>query len=372
MRKRKHICMQKTFSRVAALCLLGCYSIFFSTCQKEYSYEGGIANGTGSGTAVYTLNGAGGACTGSVLAGDYYAGIPLGQGNTVQLLVDVTVIGTYALTTNAAGGIQFAGSGTFTATGPQTITLAGSGTPLSTGSFPFTPPVGSGCTFLITITVAPPAVAGFTLDCTNAVISANYTPGIALTSANTVVVSVNVTKIGDYSINTDTLDGIHFSAAGTFTTIGSQSVTLTGFGTPELARYLTFTAGVGSSNCSFNLSVIDPEPLATYVLESGFGTPNPCIYTVLGTYYSNTPLTDANNLSMHVFVADIGNFTIATSEINGMTFSYSGTFTTPGAQLVILKGSGTPTAPGTYTFIPQIVGPHPLGGETCAFNIEVQ
>jgi len=55
-----------------------------------------------------------------------------------------------------------------------------------------------------------------------------------------------------------------------------------------------------------------------------------------------------------------------------MTFSYSGVFTSPGAQVVILKGSGTPMTAGTYTFIPQIVGPHPLGGETCAFNIEVQ
>jgi hypothetical protein len=364
--------MQKLISLITAFLLFIFYPIFFTACQKEYSYEGGNSIGTGSGTAVYTLNGAGGACTGSVLMGDYYAGIPLAPGNTVQLLVNVTTIGTYALTTNSVNGIQFSTSGNFTTTGTQTITLTGSGTPVSAGSFPFTPPVGLGCAFIITVTTAAPAVAGFTLDCTNAVINGNYTSGIALTNTNTTVISVNVTKIGDYSINTDTLNGIHFSASGTFASTGNQNVTLIGSGTPEFARYLTFTASSGISSCSFNVSVMDPEPLATYVLESGFGSPNPCIYTVSGTYNSNTPLSNAHTVTIHVFVTYIGNFTVSTSIINGMMFSYSGTFTTTGSQLVVLTGSGTPLAQGTNIFFPQIVGPHPLGGESCSFYIEVQ
>jgi hypothetical protein len=92
----------------------------------------------------------------------------------------------------------------------------------------------------------------------------------------------------------------------------------------------------------------------------------------MGNYSSNVALSNSNTVSIHVSVIALGNFTIATSTINGMMFSYTGTFTTLGAQIVALKGSGTPESPGTYSFIPQIVGPAPLGGQYCGFNVDVQ
>ena len=330
-----------------------------------------------TGTAVYTLEGAGGACTGAVLSGTYYQGVKLEAGNTVQLRVNVTTIGTYALTTNFADGISFSATGTFTTTGEQNITLAGIGTPGSTGSFVFTPPVGAGCTFTVNVTKAPPPMAAFTLQgapgsCTNAIINGSYNPGATLVSSNNIVIYANVTSPGDYSIKTDTVDGITFSASGKFTSTGNQIVTLLGSGTPELARNLSFTPSSGTSGCAFQLSVINNGPLATYVLESGFGNPSPCIYTVSGTYSSNTPLTNANTVSVRVTATVAGNFTIATDPVNGMTFSYSGTFTTTGAQDVLLVGSGTPVSSGSYTLVPQIVGPHPIGGEACGIDIEVQ
>jgi hypothetical protein len=54
-----------------------------------------------------------------------------------------------------------------------------------------------------------------------------------------------------------------------------------------------------------------------------------------------------------------------------MMFSYTGVFSTTGSMDVILYGSGTPLTRGNFTFIPEIVGPHPLGGEACAFFIPV-
>lgn len=92
----------------------------------------------------------------------------------------------------------------------------------------------------------------------------------------------------------------------------------------------------------------------------------------MGNYTSTTALTTSNKVSIRVYVTVIGNFTIATTSVNGITFSYTGSFATTGAQLVVLTGSGTPAAIGTFSFKPQIVGPHPLGGEFCNFDVEVK
>lgn len=369
--------MNKLFSLfIASLFLLVC-TIFFTTCKKEYSYEGGPPNGNASGSAVFTLVGAGGNCTGSIVMGNYYVNTALDANDIVDLQVDVTKIGTYSVSTNSVNGFKFSASGTFTTTGVQTITLSGSGTPASAGNFNFTIPVGLGCSFTITVTATPIKMADFTLagasnECTNANVKGIYISGKALAISNYVDVSVNVISVGAYTLSTDTIDGISFSASGTFTSLGIQIVSLPGSGTPDVPRNLTFTPITGSSHCTFNVTVVNPDPLATYVLESGFGNPSPCIYTVSGIYTAGIPLSNSNFVTIHVFVTVIGNYTIATNTINGITFSYTGAFTTTGAQLAQLNGISTPVTPGTYSFIPQIVGPHPLGGQACAFDIPVK
>jgi hypothetical protein len=75
---------------------------------------------------------------------------------------------------------------------------------------------------------------------------------------------------------------------------------------------------------------------------------------------------------MSVYVQQTGNFTIQTSKVNGMVFSASGNFSSTGSQYITLTGSGTPVTAGSFTLIPQIVGPHPLGGESCAISVTVQ
>ncbi len=351
--------------------------LVLSSCQKEYSFEGCVAGGSAPGTALFTLNGTGGTCTGSVVSGKYNTGNPLGTGNTVQLNVDVTTPGIYCLNTNSTNGMVFSAYGNFTTPGSQTITLTGAGTPVATGNYTFTPPVGAGCSFIVKVDTTSAPMGSFTLagdpnSCINAKIIGDYTAGVPLVSSNTVFINVNVTGTGPYIIKTDTLDGISFSAKGNFTSLGIQTVTLPGSGTPDLPRNLAFTPSGNSSHCSFQLTIQNPGPPATYVLESGFGNPNPCIYTVEGTYSSNVALSASNTASIHVFVTVLGNFTIATNTVNGMIFSYTGSFTTLGAQYIALKGSGTPVSSGTYSFAPQIVGPAPLGGASCAFDIDVQ
>ena len=237
---------------------------------------------------------------------------------------------------------------------------------------------GGGSSTLTPPPPPPPTVsnASFTLtgapnNCYDADVNGTYISGVRLSSANTVDINVNVTAIGNYSLTTDTINGVWFSRSGTFTNTGNQIITLNGNGIPEFPRNLIFTPLTGNSSCKLNITIRDPEPLAVYVLESGSGNPNPCIETISGTYTAGLSLSNSNMVSIRVYVVYRGNFTIATNTVNGMTFSYTGNFTTIGAQDVILYGSGTPLTRGNFTFIPEIVGPHPLGGQACAFFIQV-
>src|SRR6185436_14857736 len=95
--------------------------------------------------------------------------------------------------------------------------------------------VGSGSSAAVyTLTGAPGACGSFTPQGT-------YTQNTALTSANTVTVQVNVTTLGTYSLSTNTVSGISFSASGTFSTLGVQTVIMAGTGTPTASGSLAFT-----------------------------------------------------------------------------------------------------------------------------------
>jgi hypothetical protein len=367
--------MNKSASFITLATILLLPVLFFITCQKEYSYEGGPLSSSSSGTGVYTFVGAGGPCSGATVNGNYYAGTALDAGNTVQLQVDVTTAGTYTLSTSF-NGMKFSASGSFSGTGIQFITLTGSGAPVTEGTVSLHTPGSPNCSFTVIVNKAPVVQANFILSgapnaCTTATVKGNYFPGVDLTASNTVTIDVDVSAVGAYTIKTDTIDGISFSASGTFTSTGSQTVILTGSGTPNTARNLTFTPRSGSSGCTFLIEVIPSGVLATYVLESGFGSPSPCIATFSGSYTAGTVLDNSNNVTIRVFVTVAGNFAIATDVVNGMIFTYSGNFTTTGLQFVTLQGSGSATTAGTFSFVPQIVGPHPLGGQSCGFNITV-
>lgn len=90
--------------------------------------------------------------------------------------------------------------------------------------------------------------------CSNPVVSGIYQAGTALNSANTVRLSVVVTRAGTYSIATKTVDGILFSGSGKFTSIGNQNVILKGTGNPEVAGVFEFAPSANA--CSFPLTVL--------------------------------------------------------------------------------------------------------------------
>ncbi len=128
-------------------------SLFFISCEKEYSCEG-CAGASLAGTAIYSLNGGTASCTGAVVSGSYVAGTAVTAGNTVLLQVQVDSIGSYAVSSTNNNGLVFSGSGNFTGTGSQSILLTATGTPVAAGDFNYT--AGTpGCSFTVT---ASPAI----------------------------------------------------------------------------------------------------------------------------------------------------------------------------------------------------------------------
>jgi len=257
----------------------------------------------------------------------------------------------------------------------QTLILAGKGIPAKPGDFSFTPGVTPACDFTVTVTDSVVAVSDYTLmgapnGCENYQVNGQYTMGKDLTPENIVAINVNVGALGDYTIHTDTLNGISFSASGTFTKTGPQIINLMGSGNPGQAGHLIFTPKADNgSGCSFDLTVQNPGPPAVYVIESG---QNLCIGSAAGAYTAGTPLTAANTYTLRVYVSELGYFTIATKSVNGVYFYYTGQFTTKDVQMVTLQGYGTPSSIGDFTLTPEIIGPAPLGGTACDFTLPVK
>lgn len=310
-----------------------------SVCTFSVSVSGGTTV-----PASYSLGGSPGTCTGFTLAGTYIAGTPLTSANTVTLSVNVTAIGAYTISTTSVNGIVFSASGQFTTTGPQNVTLTGSGTPAAAGTFPVSVNGSSGCSFSLNCT--SPGVytlGGAGSNCTGVVLSGSYIAGIALTAANTAVIDVDVTVAGSYSISTTTVNGIKFSAAGSFTVTGPQTLTLTGSGTPAAAGVFNFPVTGGSSTCSLSVTV-SPTPVSAYSLVCAGIVTN-------GTYYVGIALGASNTISVSVNVTSIGTYTISSlPAVNGISFSKTGVFTSMGVQLVILQGTGTPAAAGPFNY----------------------
>jgi hypothetical protein len=192
----------------------------------------------------------------------------------------------------------------------------------------------------------PPAV--FTLggspgNCTGVTLNGTYRAGFPLTASNTAVVNVNVSSVGLFTISTTTVNGMQFSASGTFTSATPQAVTLTGTGTPITATLTNLPVTGGASTCNIAVPV-NPAPVAAYTLDcTGLN--------VNGTYYVGSAVNASNTISLPVNVTAIGSYTItSTSSVNGITFSKTGTFTATGIQTVVIPGTGTPAVAGPFNY----------------------
>jgi len=239
----------KTILKFAPLVLF----IILISCQKETSFEKG--NSTASVGSLATD--ASGNCLGAVISGTYYKDTALKASNYVDVTVQVDTAGSYTISTDTVNGYYFKASGTFTATGTQTVRLVGGGKPLATGSNIFTVTYnGTVCDFTILVTAPAGGSAAFTITCTGATPAGTYVVGTALTAGNTITLNVNVTTAGTWSVTTaPAVNGLVFSNTGTFATTGTNTITLNGTGTPAAAGTFTFTVTGGTGTCTFQCTV---------------------------------------------------------------------------------------------------------------------
>jgi len=210
--------------------LLAFLSVLFFGCQKEISFE--LGNSKASVGSLQT-DGSGG-CTGAIVSGNFFKDSTLTASHFATVTVNVDSAGSYLIRTDTVQGYYFSAIGNFSSTGAQTVKMRGYGKPLSVGTHIFTLTYnGTVCEFAVTVMAGTGGTAAFTVNCSTATVNGVYAPGIALTSANTVVLNVNVTGVGTWSISTaPAVNGIIFSESGNFTATGAQLITLTASGTP--------------------------------------------------------------------------------------------------------------------------------------------
>ena len=336
------------------LYLLALGFIFILGCQKEESFELPSTPAGGS-----LQDDASGDCLPKTVNGVYAVGQALvPTTNTMTVAVSVTKTGTYTVYTDTVNGYFFRTTGTFTTLGTTNVTLHGNGTPIALGTNNFV--VTFDTTFCdIQVTVTSPAVftlAGAPNACTTPVIAGDYGKDVPLTAANTVILNVNVTTAGNYNVTTTAVNGMTFSGSGNLA-VGAQTILLTGSGTPTTAGANTIPLSVGTSICSFTITVAAPG-VGTLGGAGGACTPS----TVNGIYTAGTPLDASNTVSIQVNVTTAGAFTITTNTVGGMSFSFNGNLAL-GTQTVNLLGTGTPAGTGAQNFTVT------LGAGTCTFSI---
>jgi len=224
----------KTLSKISSLLIFT--SVIFMACQKETSFEQGSSTASVGSLSVD----ASGNCLGAVVSGTYMKDTAIKASNYVDVSVKVDTVGTYIISSDTVNGYYFKATGTFGATGTQTVRLVGGGKPLVIGTNIFRVTYnGTVCDFTVTVTAPPPPTGGtaaFTFNCTGATPVGTYVAGTALTAANTITLNVTVTTVGTWSVTTSpAVNGITFSGTGTFATTGAQTILLTGSGTPTAA-----------------------------------------------------------------------------------------------------------------------------------------
>jgi hypothetical protein len=335
--------------------------IVITGCQKELSFELGNTPAKGSLQSDVT-----GDCLPKTVSGIFVAGTPLVPAtNTISVSVNVTRTGVYTVYTDTVNGYFFRSTGTFSTLGANTVILRSNGTPFINGSDNFV--VNFDSTFCdIQVTVLPvgsgPATytltgSGTPASCTTPILSGTYVKGGAMNVTNTVVLNVNTTVAGTYSITTVLTNGMTFSGTGSLA-VGVGTITLIGSGTPVNSGNITIPVTFNTTNCNFVIPVLDP---VAGTLGGGPGACTPV--TPSGTYTINVPLTATNTIQVQITTAAIGPYSVTTNTVAGISFSGSGTSTGVAGQTITLLGTGTPTASGTQNFTIT------FGTSTCTFSI---
>jgi hypothetical protein len=209
---------------------------------------------------IAIVNG-GGTCN-ATAAGSYKKDSVLTTANTVSIAHNFATTGSFTVTTDTINGYYFNKTVAVPSIGNTNIVLDGFGTPLATGTNNFTLHFGDGTTCGFSITVINGT--GGSTGC--GIANGTYIAGTALASTNTVTAQHVYPTTGSYTVTTNTVNGISFSApAQSITGSGTPTnLTLVGTGTPAAAGTFTYNLDYNDgTNCSFTVTVAPGGSVST-------------------------------------------------------------------------------------------------------------
>lgn len=209
-------------------------------------------------------------------------------------------------------------------------------------------------------------------DCSAISVKGKYASGVALDGSNYLTISVQVTKVGSYTISvvTGTNNGYYFYTSGQFLSTGNITVNIPGVGTPtnftvsgDLGDQLIISIN-GNEVCDNKyIKVEDSSIKPDYSLKCN-------TISINGNYIAGTALTESNTITLTLNASATAAgaiYEITTETINGIFFSGSGVLVA-GNNNVTLLGSGTPTTNGTNTY--QLTTNSTIvGGTTCTVSL---
>lgn len=329
-------------------------AFLISSCQKELSFEEGTARGS--------LKKSGGDCLGATQVGTFKKDTLLTASSYVDIQVDITQTGTYAIKTDTLNGYSFSATGIVAVEGVNTIRLLASGRPVAPALDVFTVKFDTtSCQINIVVsgtggggaTAAKFTLVGSPSTCTGAKQSNNFYANIPTTPANRDTVFVNVTQAGTYTINSGAaVNGLIFSASGTLAVGTNVPIILTATGTPSAVGSNSFPLITSSpnnvSNCGFTIITQATPAPATFTINCA--TPA----TQTGTFQQGTPLTSSSKITLSVTPLTTGIYSITTNIRNGVSYIGGGNFSTTATQNVDLYASpinNIPDSAGTFPYI---------------------
>lgn len=237
------------------------FFVLFCSCQREFSLENGQ---TSAGSLQKGINGN---CQPITIGGTYINGQNLGDTNYLEVMVNVTAPGLYLIKTDTVNGYSFKASGSFSDNGTVSVRLTGLGNPVISDTDHFTVTYNTSiCQAVVPVGTNAIGPAVFTLTgapdiCMSDTIYGSYVKSISLDTNDIVKISLNVTTSGTYAISTNVVNGYSFSASGTFSATGVQTVNLAASGIPVNIGTDKFTVIAGSSACSFDITVLTAIPV---------------------------------------------------------------------------------------------------------------
>jgi len=203
--------------------------------------------------------------------------------------------------------------------------------------------------------------AEFSADCNSLLVTGTYTTGVALNPSNNyLTLNVDVSSLGTYSILASS-GGMYFAATGSFTTPGTQQITLGGQGYPLVSGVNFLALDINGELCTTVINVTNGIAVVT-----GCGT----IGTLTGSVTVGQAIPDATVYQSYTAGPTYTGgpvFGVTSATSNGIRIAspVNGTFDGSGAPIDYFL-TGTPVIPGNTTIN------YSINGQACSFTVPVQ